>query len=188
MKENGISTTGLIEIAGNGASLPQSSWPKKVKWTTRQSWVKFCGHITFVAPYIWEISHMMSPRWKQNSPSQLVGKFGCRYVTWTPPTRYTCTRLGFRTKQSEGSDARQIPFSSEAGGAFQIDNAVFWNSWVVTSRALHPRYRWQWPRVSTGAIWWYNLGIVPGYIVFKPDFPALLGILWAPCVLKETPF
>lgn len=103
MKENGISTTGLIEIAGNGASLPQSSWPKKVKWTTRQSWVKFCGHITFVAPYIWEISHMMSPRWKQNSPSQLVGKFGCRYVTWTPPTRYTCTRLGFRTKQSEGS-------------------------------------------------------------------------------------
>lgn len=30
-KENGISTTGFVRMAGNGASLPQSSWSRGEK-------------------------------------------------------------------------------------------------------------------------------------------------------------
>lgn len=150
MKENGVATTGSIEIWGRPSPNLVATKSKIDNWTKLGEilWT----FVTLVAPYIWEIPHIMSPRWKQNSPSQLAGKLGCRYVTWTPPTTYTCTRLEFRTEQSLGVGARQF-FSSEDGGTFWVDNAGFRNSWVVTSHASHPCYRGQWPQISIGAVW-----------------------------------
>lgn len=116
MKENGIATTGLIEIWGQPSLNLVATRSKIDNWKKLGEILR--TPVTLVAPYIWEIPHIMSPRWKRNSPSWLAGRLGCRHVTWTPPTRYTCSRLEFRTEQRQELGASSFFFPMKMGEPF----------------------------------------------------------------------